>query len=138
MTNIFVSCQSIDSEYTSILVRKLREEGFHVNHSPQNPLDGYDPRWRDWYERGLDEALDSTNIFIIVIDYGWDASTWMAQEADSALKRFERGQIREMYYLNPDNTNIHAGGMLRYLKQQLPDDFDTLVEVLKGSIGTSA
>lgn len=134
MNNIFLSSQRVDSKYTSKLVRKLREEGFHVTHSPQNPLDGDDRRWRDWYERGLDEALESTNIFIIVIDYGWDSSTWMAQEADSALKRFESGQIREMCYLNPENIDIHAAGMLRYLKQQLPDDFDTLVEILKGSI----
>jgi hypothetical protein len=86
MTPIFVSSCRIDEPHTTALVSRLRHESFSVLHSPRNPLDGADARWHDWYASGCKAALDRASIFIAIINFGWDSSTWMAHECDEALK----------------------------------------------------
>lgn len=128
---IFVSSQRIDEPHTTALISKLRGAGFQVVHSPKNPLDGDDERWtQDWYNKGLLETLDATDVFISSIDRGWDSATWMAIEADEAMKRTTNAHIQQMYYYNPLKISVTAAGMLRYLKEQLPDDLESTVKIL--------
>ena len=128
--NVFVSSQRIDEPHTAALIDKLREAGFRVSHSPKNPSDGHDERWTNWYHKGLINDLDETIVFIAAIDMGWDSATWMAIESDEARRRLTGGQIRQMYYYNPLHIAVKAKGMLPYLKEQLPDDLDSVIETL--------
>jgi hypothetical protein len=127
--NVFVSSQRIDSPNAQRLLRRLTAAGLAVDHSPRNPLDADDPRWRDWYRNGLPAAITATDCFLIVVDGGWDCSTWMGEEAHLA-------EISDlpMYFWNPEH--IHVKGMLRYLKRQLPDDSADAVRQLIASVET--
>ncbi len=133
MTRIFVSSCRIDGPHAAALVARLRGEAFAVLHSPRNPSDGRDGRWVDWYRRGCRAELETADIFIAVISRPWDCSTWMAHECDEALRLAEAGRLRGMFYWNPERIAVEARGMLKYLKEPLPDDLDELARALKGS-----
>ena len=45
---VFVSSQAVDNEAAASLIRVLRGAGVDVEHSPRNPMDGPDARWRGW------------------------------------------------------------------------------------------
>ena len=85
--NILVSSQSVDAAQAASLIAGLRRAHVDANHSPRNPMDGDDPRWRDWYDAGLPAAVGRSDLFVIVIDRGWNSSSWMASEADTASSR---------------------------------------------------
>jgi len=65
-------------------------------HSPKNPLDGEDSRWNKWYASGLSTLLARCDRFVVVLDQGWDSSTWIGQEASLAFE-----QNLETFYWNP-------------------------------------
>ena len=114
-----------------MLISELKQNGFRTSHSPRNPLDGDDSRWHDWYEKGLDEAIKESQSFVIVVDRGWDSSTWMAIEADQALRKAKAsGGYYLMVYWNPNNIEVKAKGMLGYLKDRLPNEVDKAIEAL--------
>jgi hypothetical protein len=73
--NIFVSSQSVDAPQAASLIEGLRRARVSIEHSPRNPMDGDDPRWRDWYELGLPAAVERCELFVAVIDRGWDCSS---------------------------------------------------------------
>lgn len=123
---VFVSSQDVDGDPCSALIDTLRSEGWVVDHSPRNPID--DPRWSSWYDSGLAAALSRADIFIIVVDYAWDSSTWMAEEARLAI---ERGMVKTAFYWNPECIVVRAMGMFPYLRSELPRDMDALVQVLR-------
>ncbi len=127
--NVFVSTQRIDSPNARSLLRRIAAAGLAVDHSPRNPLDGDDPRWRNWYKTGLPAAIAAADCFLIVIDGGWDSSTWMGEEAHVA----EMSAL-PMYFWNPDR--LHVKGMLRYLKRQLPDNSADAVRQLLARVET--
>lgn len=128
--NIFVSSQNIDEPHTITLIKELRAFGFQVNHSPRNPSYGYDFRWVNWYEKGLQDSLAATNVFIISVDAGWDSSTWMTIEVDLALKLLGNGNIEQLYYYNPLHIRVKAKGALPYLNKQLPDSLNDTIGLL--------
>jgi hypothetical protein len=128
--NIFVSSQNIDEPHTDALIKGLQASGFKVNHSPRNPIHGYDFRWANWYETGLQVSLATTNIFIIAVDVGWDSSTWMAIEADLAFRLLGNGNIEQLYYYNPLHIRVKAKGALPYLNKQLPDSLNDTIGLL--------
>jgi len=131
MKSIFISCQSIDSPEPQMLISELKERGFRMNHSPRNPLDGDDRRWADWYQRGLQEAIKESQSFVIIVDRGWDSSTWMGIEADEGLRKARAsGGNYVMAYWNPNNIEVKAKGMLGYLKDRLPNKVNEAVEAL--------
>ena len=102
-----------------------------MNHSPRNPLDGDDRRWADWYQRGLQEAIKESQSFVIIVDRGWDSSTWMGIEADEGLRKARAsGGNYVMAYWNPNNIEVKAKGMLGYLKDRLPNKVNEAVEAL--------
>jgi hypothetical protein len=121
---IFVSSQSVDSAPASLLIQGLGRAGVGVEHSPRNPRDGHDPRWQDWYSKGLQDALKRCTSFVAVVDRGWDSSTWMAVEAEEATKRL----ASTSYYWNPQGVRVIAAGMQLYLTAELPT-------TLEGAIG---
>jgi hypothetical protein len=123
---IFVSSQDVDSGRCSALIDALRSEGWAVDHSPRSPIRGRDPRWPSWYDSGLAAALDGIDIFIIVLDHGWDSSSWMAQEAHFAI---ERRMARTSYFWNPDSIALRA--MRQYLRSELPGEMEPLVQTLR-------
>lgn len=130
MKNIFISCQSIDSSEPQMLIAKLMEKGFRINHSPRNPADAYDGRWIDWYDKGIKQAIHESEIFVIIIDYGWDSSTWMGIEAEEALDKAKTSDKYQMLYWNPNNIEINSISMLRYLIRRVPDEVDKIIEIL--------
>ena len=87
---IFVSSQVVDRWPARDLIAALRQAGVEVEHSPRNPLDGEDPRWKDWYSSTLGAVIDRCDAFVIIVEPGWDSSTWMAIEAEAGLARNQK------------------------------------------------
>jgi hypothetical protein len=131
MSLIFISSCRIDAPPATFLVDRLREESFTVMHSPRNPSDGEDARWRNWYKKGFRDVIERASIFISVITHEWNCSTWMAHEAHEALELIGARKIQGLYFWNPDRIEVRASGMSLYLKERLPDDLNELVRVLK-------
>lgn len=127
---IFVSSQAVDEPPASDLIAGLRSASLVVEHSPSNPAHGDDGRWSDWYAKGLAETLARCSIFVAVIDLGWDSSTWMAIEADLAVQKLGAGRIRSVFW-NPEARVVVAGGVLPYLKEELPQELAQAVSVLR-------
>jgi hypothetical protein len=122
---IFGSSQSVGTAPASLLIDGLRRAGVAVEHSPRNPSDGHDPRWQDWYAKGLHDALTRCTSFVAVVDRSWESSTWMAVEADEAKKR-----LASTYYWNPQGVTVAADGMKPYLTAELPATLDAAIEIL--------
>jgi hypothetical protein len=129
---VFASSQSVDHTPASDLILRLREMGAAVSHSPSNPLDRDDPRWNDWYAVGLPAAIEQCDTVVIVVDRGWDSSTWMAQEAQVAVQATGLGAKRRLYFWNPGGIVVQAAGMLPYLQSELPRSLDAAVQILLG------
>jgi hypothetical protein len=122
---IFVSSQSVDTAPASLLIDGLRRAGVAVEHSPRNPIHGHDPRWQDWYSKGLQDALKRCTSFVAVVDRVWESSTWMAVESDEAKKR-----VASTYFWNPQGVAVAAAGMKPYLTAELPAPLDAAIAVL--------
>src|SRR5262245_30302007 len=105
---VFVSSQAVDRSPAKDLVTALRSAGLQVEHSPSER----DPRWVDWYEVGLVASLLRCRVFVIVLDGGWDSSTWMAQEAASALEAHAVIPPLHGFYWNPARLTVRAAGMV--------------------------
>jgi len=128
---IFISSQNIDGPEAAPFIENLQRNGFIVETSPRSPHYGYDLKWKDWYGKGLAAALDRSDVFIFVVDRGWDSSTWMWQEAGSAFLRKKSGKLRAYYCYNPTSITAFALGMYRYLSEAEPISFSNAVMVLK-------
>ena len=86
----------------------------------------------DWYESGLAAALDGADVFICVVSPAWDSSTWMAEEAEQALRRYRSGQLKQYFSYKSQGVLVRPGGMTRYLINALPDKVsDAVREVLE-------
>ena len=125
---IFVSSQIVDRWPARDLIAALRLVGVEVEHSPSNPLDREDARWEDWYGHELVETVDRCDTFVIVIEPGWDSSTWMGIEAGMGVKH---GRV---FFWNPDGITVKARGMTRYLQVALPQSLDAAVAQLCNSV----
>jgi hypothetical protein len=132
---VFVSSHAVSHKPANGLIRGLQRAGVEVGHSPLNPLDGIDPRWEHWYESGLAVALSGCNAFVIVVDAGWDSSTWMAIEAHTGMKVLEDGSRAGAYFWNPEAIVVQAAGMLPYLKQELPRGLDEAISQIVARAG---
>ena len=138
MPHVFVSACRIDEAHAAALIERLRAESFSVSHSPRNPSDGEDVRWRNWYESGCRVELERADVFISVIGPAWDCSTWMAHECEEALRLEEAGRIRGMYFWNPWRVEVKAAGMMAYLRERLPDNLGELIRSLKETVEARA
>ena len=131
MLAVFVSSQNVRGAEAAPLIERLKMNGFAVEHSPENPITSSDPKWKDWYEKKLDELLERSEIFIFVIDGGWDSSTWMAIEAERALRRKENGKLRGFFCHNPRSIPVVATGMKPYLSKALPINIPDAAKILQ-------
>jgi hypothetical protein len=122
--SIFLSSRAADAPLAAALIDGLRRVNVKVEHSPRNPKDGEDPRWGDWYKVGLPAALGRSHLFVAVIDRGWDSSTWMAIEADTATKTG-----LPMFFWNPEGVRVTARGMVPYLREEIPTTLDRAIEL---------
>jgi hypothetical protein len=129
---VFVSSQVVDRWPARELIAGLRQAGLEVEHSPSNPLDSQDPRWANWYGDALEAAVDRCDLFIVVLEPGWDSSTWMAIEADAGLAKGRRTAERA-YVWNPDGIVVRAAGMIGYLRSELPRDLAEAVARVRGA-----
>src|SRR5947209_16595726 len=134
MKRVFVSSCRIDAPNAAAFISRLRSEDFFVMHSPRNPSDGKDERWRTWYDKGCREEMEQVEIFITVISYAWDCSTWMASEGHEALKLMAAGKLRKMYFYDPEHIEVKAKSMVLYMKEPLPDNLDEVIRVLKEEV----
>jgi hypothetical protein len=125
MPRIFVSSQSVDQSPAKDLIEQLRVLGMTIDHSPRNPADGEDMRWSSWYASGLDRALDSSSLAVLVIDHGWASSSWMAEEARTAFNRLGADAV---LLWNPAQIEVSACGMKPYLTSRLPEDLRAAVD----------
>lgn len=124
MIRVFVSFYPGNSAHGPALVAALRGAGCEVAHSPDADAMG------DWYASGLPAALDRSDVFACVISQAWDSSTWMAIEADEAMRRFEAGRIAGCFCYNPEGRRVIAAGMIPYLRHLLPTDLSKAVELI--------
>lgn len=134
MLTLFVSCQDVDEPRVRELIERLRAEDVDVRSSPRNPSRGFDEAWSDWYAVGLDQALDGVDAFVIVVDSGWDSSTWMGEEARRASQRLANGGDPPMFFVNPSATPARSSSMEAYLRIELPAEPMTLVSTLEAHL----
>lgn len=129
-SGIFVSSQAVDRWPARELLNRLRAAGVPVEHSPSNPTDRKDPRWAGWYESGLREALERCALFVVVVDKGWDSSTWMGEEAHAALCPAAGRKPLRAFFWNPSSGTTIAQGMAGYLGRELPVDVEDATRIL--------
>ena len=79
----------------------------------------------------LEEALDRSKAFIFVIDRGWDSSTWMATEADAALRRRQNGKLLGFFSYNPASMVVTSVGMQPYLSRALAIDISNATKIIR-------
>ena len=127
---VFVSSQVVDRWPARDLIVALRQAGFEVEHSPSNPLDREDLRWRNWYGEALASAMDRSDVFVVVLEPGWDSATWMAVEAEAGLTPGRKTE-RNAFVWNPDGITVKAAGMIGYLRSELPRELGAAVARLR-------
>jgi hypothetical protein len=127
-TRVFLSSQAMERSIARKLADTLRTAGMTVRGSPRNPLHGDDPRWADWYSAGLPSLVRSCDVAVIIVDEGWDSSTWMAEEARVAFALLGADAV---FFWNPSNIRVHAAAMLPYLRTRLPDALPDALEGLR-------
>ena len=70
-------------------------------------------------------------MFIAVINPSWDSSTWMAHEIQAETNRKRDGRIKRIFHYNPEQIEVKAAGLLPYLQEELPDNLDGTIRILK-------
>src|SRR6266542_1194027 len=83
---IFRSTENTADERVVRVIDLLKAAGHTVTTSPINPANGSDPRWKDWYEQGWQTAIESNNVFLAIVTPGYDCSSWMVIEFETAWK----------------------------------------------------
>ncbi len=124
----------MDRRPASDLIQALKSAGVAVEHSPSNPLDQNDPRWGAWYKSGLTSSLQHCQVFIIVVDFTWDSSTWMGEEARVALVSSPDSAARQAFFWNPDGIEVRGAGRAPHLREELPKDLNEAVARITQSV----
>lgn len=128
--SIFISCERVDDDYPSKLIAYLKAKGYTVRHSPKNPVDGKDDKWENWYSFGLNDCLENSNYFIIIVTDSWDSSSWMGQEAASGKLLYNNKVISKYMYIDlRSNINIPLG-MATFLENKIPKEFVAVCEAI--------
>lgn len=118
--SVFISTDNFGNVSIQEILNSLMEQNLIVNTSPKNPVNGYDAKWVDWYSKGLQLALVSTDVFIIILTDSWESSTWMAEEAHRAEELFTKGKIKKMAYVDIRTFAApFAFGMKNYLRDKI-------------------
>ncbi len=114
----------------------LRETGLQVTCLPLNPALGEDPRWRDWYETGCNIAIEATDVFVAVVTAGYDCSTWMAIEFETAWKANKATSGRPRLFVLHQTARPLPAGFRQYEEAAtlLPFDVDEAVAFLLAQV----
>ena len=91
------------------LLALLRQAGHEARHSPTDGTFG------TWYEHGLHECIDTSQVAIIVVDSVWDSSTWMGIEADAIHRSAQEGRLLKVLVFIDPGVRVHAKGMVPYI-----------------------
>jgi hypothetical protein len=67
----------------------------------QSPLDGEDPRFRNWYAHDCRDAIARADAFVALATYGYDGSSWMAHELQTAWQLFEAHGRPRLFIAKP-------------------------------------
>jgi len=122
---VFLSTQAIDDENSQAMLRAIRAANLGVEHSPRNPVHGDDSRWSDWYSCGLPNPVAGCGVFVVVVDKGWDSSTWMGIEGEAWRTRWG-GEMQRSFFWNPESISV-SKAMARYLREELPTELSAAV-----------
>jgi hypothetical protein len=110
LLRVFISTENSADDRASRFIDGLRDAGLQATCSPLNPLLGHDPRWRDWYASGCKSAIETSDIFVAVETAGYDCSTWMAIEAETAWHATrELGKPRLYHLPRPEGGRPPVG-----------------------------
>jgi len=99
---IFISTENTADERVVRVIDLLKAAGHTVTTSPINPANGSDLRWKDWYEQGCQTAIESNNVFLAIVTPGYDCSTWMAIEFETAWKANQASGRPRLYVLGAE------------------------------------
>jgi len=72
---------------------------------------------------------------VVVVDAGWDSSSWMAEEAHLALEATGMDRRLRGYFWNPERHHVTAAGVVGYLKEELPTDVDSAARFVAHEAG---
>lgn len=100
---------------------RARAAAWDLEHSPDGCTD---PRWRTWYAVECEHTVARADLVVSIVTPGWDGSTWMCHEADTALRCG-----RPLHLWNPAGRRVPIG-MQRYAEQPLPTDLDEAIATL--------
>jgi hypothetical protein len=106
---VFVSTENSAHDRARRFIDGLREAGLQVTCSPLNPALGDDPRWRDWYETGCSATIEATDVFVAVVTAGYDCSTWMAIEFETAWEANQANGRPRLFVLHQTARPLPAG-----------------------------
>src|SRR3982751_5382824 len=127
--NIFISTCDIKSSKVSSLVTHLREEGFKVTHSLEQKLGAIGAYGRDCLP-----TLQDVDVFIVAITEHWRGSASMKAEAIDAANCFDLGQIKRLFYFNPEGFDVSGTDLcivgrepIPLLRECLPNALEELV-----------
>ncbi|CAK0778495.1 hypothetical protein CCP4SC76_6610001 [Gammaproteobacteria bacterium] len=121
---LFLSTEDIDDPLAMRILEALVAADWSVEHSPRNPGRGPDARWSDWYSQGCADTLGRADVSLGVCTPGWDGSSWMAHEGETAL---ELGV--PLFLWNPRHYAIPLG-MRRYAERPLDDSISVAIAEL--------
>ncbi len=129
---VFVSTESTADDRARRFIDGLREAGLQVTCSPLNPALGDDPRWDGWYETGCNVAIEATDVFVAIVPTGYDCSTWMAIEFETAWKANKATSGRPRLFVLDQTARPLPAGFRRYEEAAtlLPCDVDEAVGFL--------
>jgi hypothetical protein len=144
---IFISTEDTADERVAQVIELLEAAGYSVTSSPTNPAIGVDPRWQDWYEGGCLAAIDESDVFLVVVTAGYDGSTWMAIEFETAWKANQTNGRPGLFVLHRSSRPLPAGfsryeeaatllpfdvnEAIAFLRERVPPDVDDEPRVLR-------
>ena len=142
---VFVSSPRVGQEgsATDELIRRLRDRGAEVEHSPpdRSSVPSSDPRlaaWDGWYAGGCVATAASADVFVAVVDDWYTCSTWMGIELDAAQSAGQSRALRLCWF--EDATTGGASHLAECwataLGNRLPLDLQAAVETILVVDGT--
>lgn len=134
---IFVSTEDTHDPLAARLIEQLRAApNVEVDHSPLNLSRGDDPRWQGWYRFGLQEAVAQADAFVAVQTAGYDASSWMAEEARvGALQQGKEGRPHLFVVRTSAQPLAEGFAVLTRAARALPPDPERAAHELLAQLG---
>jgi hypothetical protein len=129
MKRVFLSCENPADPQFIRLKEALQSQRFPVFSCPAHG----DKSREDWYQDGCNRALKNQDLFVAVITEGYDCSTWMAHELETAWKLFKATGKPRLFAFRVVSRPLPAG-FHRYEADlaELPSDTAAAAMMLAG------